>query len=211
MKYNDFRKKFKKFPVLDISTAIRITQENPQIMRNQITRWVKNGSLIKLKRGLYLFNESDQDQDVTKLFIANKLYEPSYISMETALSLYGIIPEGVGVVTSITAKLTKRFHNMAGDFMYQHVKPQAYRGFRQDQFGGFPVFVAEPEKAVLDFLYLNAGRFGRDPEDQLKISFRFQSGIDLNRDRMSELTQVFQSQKLIRLAEAAASVLRGGV
>ena len=152
MKYDDFRKKFKKFPVLDISTALRITGENPQVMRNQITRWVKSGYLIKLKRGLYLFNETDRGRDVAQLFIANKLYEPSYVSMETALSLYGIIPEGVAVVTSVTAKLTKRFQNSTGNFMYQHVKPQAFRGFRQEKFGGLPVFIAEPEKAVVDFL-----------------------------------------------------------
>lgn len=207
MKYDVFRRKFKNFPVLDTSAAIRMTQEDPQIMRNQISRWVKKGHLIQLKRGLYLFNESDRDRDVSKLFIANKLYEPSYISMETALSLYGIIPEGVSVVTSITAKVTKRFENSAGNFVYQHVKSQAYRGFRQDDFGGLPVFIAEPEKAVLDFLYLNSASFGKDPKDQLKSSFRFQFGANINAYRMRELAEVFQSRKLCFLAEASICIL----
>lgn len=206
MKYEDFRKNFKKFPVLDTETAIRMTQEDPQVMRNQIMRWVKNGHLIQLKRGLYLFNEADRDQDVTNLFCANKIYEPSYISMETALSVYGIIPEGVGVVTSVTAKLTRRFTNSVGDFMYQHVKPQAFRGFRQGDVGGLPVFIAEPEKAVLDFLYLNSARFGKDPQGQLKGSYRFQAGAEIHAQRMRELMDVFQSRRLYQLGEAALSL-----
>ncbi|HSV43382.1 MAG TPA: hypothetical protein VLJ10_02400 [Candidatus Bathyarchaeia archaeon] len=207
MKYDDFRQKFKKFPVIDTDTAIRLTQENTQVMRNQISRWVKSGQLVQLKRGLYLFNENDRDQKVTNLFCGNKLYEPSYVSMETALSLYGIIPEGVSVVTSITTKVTKRFRNKVGDFLYQHIKPQAFRGFRQETFGGLPVFIAEPEKAVLDFLYLNSARFGKDPEGQLRESFRFQTGADVDIKRMRELVEVFGSQKLDRLAEAAITIL----
>jgi len=206
MKYSVFRKKFRKFPVLDTATAIRLTQEDPQVLRNQITRWVKNGELIQLKRGLYVFNEDERSRDVTRLFCANKIYEPSYISMETALSLYGIIPEGVAVITSVTAKVTKRFRNNAGSFFYQHIKAEAFRGFRQENFEGLPVFIAEPEKAVLDFLYLNSARFGRDPQDQLRTSFRFQPETDLSPERMRELAGTFRSQRLDDLAEAALEI-----
>lgn len=209
MKYDDFRKTFREFPVLDTATVIRLTREDPQIMRNQMSRWVKSGRLIQLKRGLYIFNELDQGRGVARLFIANKLYEPSYISMETALSLYGIIPEGVSVATSITAKVTRRFDNEAGHFLYQHVKPSAFRGFRQESMDGCPVFIAEPEKAVLDFLYLHSADFGNDPADHLRRAYRFGPGARVDAQRMRTLAEIFESRKLLRLTEAALEVLGG--
>jgi predicted transcriptional regulator of viral defense system len=192
-----------------MNMVLRITGEDPQIMRNQVTRWVKSHQLFQLKRGLYFFNDNERDAKGTNLFCANKIYAPSYISLETALSLYGIIPEGVSVVTSVTSKITKKFRNSLGYFTYQRIRTNAFRGFREDNFGGFPVYIAEPEKAVLDFLYLNSARFGKDPADQLRGSFRFQSGADIDPVRMRTLAAVFESKKLSRLAEAALDILGG--
>jgi predicted transcriptional regulator of viral defense system len=110
---------------------------------------VKKGLFLKLRNNLYLLKDSRPSH----YFIANKLYEPSYVSLETALSRYGIIPETVYAITSITTKGTREYDTPIGSFMYQRVKKQAYTGYGLKEIDGRKAFIAEPEKALADHLY----------------------------------------------------------
>lgn len=85
--------------------------------------------------------------------IANKLYAPSYISFEYALARYGIIPESVYAITSATTRITREFIVNNKSFTYSHIKKQTYRGYRIEKMGGITVLIAEPEKALVDYLY----------------------------------------------------------
>ena len=108
--------------------------------------------IIKLKRGFYVLNENDRKVTPSRFYIANRLYGPSYISMESALSFYGFIPEQVSALTSVTTKKTLRIRNDSGDFLYQHIKPETFRGFKAAKDNtGFDFFIAVPEKAIVDF------------------------------------------------------------
>jgi len=93
---------------------------------------------------------------VPDMYVANHLYSPSYVSLETALSDYSIIPEVSMAVTSITTKTTRRFRNKHGLFIYRTVKPEAFAGYYVEREGGFDILMAEPEKALVDFLYFKA-------------------------------------------------------
>jgi len=118
-----------------------------------LQRWKKRGRIAALKKGLYELTYP-RDRMIPDLHVANRLYSPSYVSLETALSLYSLVPEVAQSVTSITTKPTRRFRNRHGFFVYRTLKPFLFRGYLVRKEGGFKVLVAEPEKALADYLYL---------------------------------------------------------
>ncbi len=109
----------------------------------------KGGIFIKLRNGLYMI----KDSYVSQFFIANKLYEPSYISLSSALSYYGIILETVYACTSVTAKTSRELKTPKGDFIYQRIKKTAFTGYGLRLIDKENVLIAEPEKALADYLY----------------------------------------------------------
>ena len=104
---------------------------------------------IKLRNGLYGL-KSDLP---TEPEIANRLYAPSYLSFEYALAHYRIIPESVYSITSATTKVTREFTAQGKVYEYNRIKKEAYRGYRSEKQGQGVVFIADPEKALADYLY----------------------------------------------------------
>ena len=104
---------------------------------------------LKVRNGLYALRAEPPQEEA----IANRLYAPSYISFEYALSRYGIIPEFVYTITSATTRTTREFIVNNKSFTYSHIKKQVYRGYRTEKMGGMTVLIAEPEKALVDYLY----------------------------------------------------------
>ena len=96
--------------------------------RNNLTRWCRRGLLVKLRNQYYAFPEYRQVPDFSR-YVANRIYAPSYISLHSALSFYGMIPEEVVQLTSVTTLKTARFENDFGTFHYQNVKTPFYFGF----------------------------------------------------------------------------------
>lgn len=112
-------------------------------------RYAKKGLIKHLKRGLY----SLRDADIPSFCLANKLYVPSYISFDTALSHYGLIPETVYSITSATTKATRQFTVQGINYTYQTLKKEFFTGYRAVKYQGETVLLAEPEKALADYLY----------------------------------------------------------
>ena len=104
---------------------------------------------LKVRNGLYALCAEPPQEEA----IANRLYAPSYISFEYVLSRYGIIPESVYTITSATTRITREFVVNDKSFTYSHIKKQVYRGYRAEKIGGMTVLIAEPEKALVDYLY----------------------------------------------------------
>jgi hypothetical protein len=104
---------------------------------------------LKLRNGFYALRAEMPQEEA----IANRLYAPSYVSFEYALARYGIIPESVYTVTSATTRITRELIVAGKSFTYSHIKKQAYRGYGAEKIGGITVFIAEPEKALADYLY----------------------------------------------------------
>lgn len=202
MDYTAFKNRFQNVPFILSRDASRL-EKNSQIMRNQLSRWQKRGLVVKLRQGMYLLNKNDRRIEPSLKFIANQLYSPSYVSLEYALWIYGLIPEAVFGVTSVTTKKTARFKNEMSVFIYQHIKPAAFRGFKtvKDETGA-SVFIAEPEKAAVDFLYLNLSKFRTDPERVFELSYRFQNLEDLKPRRLIALAKIFEDARLMKAARA---------
>jgi len=126
----------------------------PAFDRNNLGRWTKKGLLLRLKRGYYTFPEYKARSGYA-YFFANCMYRPSYISLHAALSFYGIIPESVVQITSVTSLKTALFVNNIGQFTYKSVKPALMFGYDPRLIADErSVNFAQPEKALLDLLYL---------------------------------------------------------
>lgn len=119
-----------------------------------LSRWVKKGYLTKLRQDWYAFCELQNEPDMAR-FISGKIYSPSYISLHTALSIYGIIPEAVTQIACVTTNRTASYSNSFGQFHYQTIKPELFFGYKQELIKrGGSYLIAEPEKAIIDLLYL---------------------------------------------------------
>jgi len=113
-------------------------------------RYKKRGFILQLKRGLYVF----PDVLPPDVYIANKLYSPSYVSLEFALSYHGVIPETVYEITSVTTKATRRFETLGKTFSYRKIKKTAYTGYEIQKQQGLSFNIASAEKAFVDINYL---------------------------------------------------------
>lgn len=196
MNFSQFKNTFQARPLI-FSKDVERSGPGRQAVRNQLNRWRAKGLIVRLKKGIYLLNKNDRRVHPGLSYIANRLYEPSYVSMEYALSFYGLIPERVADITSITTKKTARFKNVVGNFIYQHVKPPAFRGFKEiKEQSGLSYFLAEPEKAVVDFFYLNLAKFRRASGSLFDASFRFQNTGILRKKKLTEYAQLFHNNRL---------------
>ncbi len=117
--------------------------------------WEQKGYITKLRKEYYAFSECKTIPDFNR-YIANRIYRPSYISLHTALSYYGMIPEAVVQITSVTSLKTSSFKNDFGEYSYNSVKPGLMFGYEpKTMTDGRAILFATPEKALLDLLYLN--------------------------------------------------------
>jgi predicted transcriptional regulator of viral defense system len=121
-------------------------------LRFLLTRAVKRGDALKFRRALYGLAAHPPSE----LEIANYLYRPSYISFTFALSYYHIIPETVYAITSATTRTTATFTALERQFVYHHIKRAAFTGYTAERVNDRTVWIAEPEKALVDTLYFVA-------------------------------------------------------
>lgn len=148
-----------------------------------LARYVKKGLIESPKRGLFYF----ADNPPHEFLLANKLYIPSYVSFETALSYYSLIPEVVYSITSATTKITREFIHQGKNFKYLKIKRAAYTGyFKKEDY-----LIADPEKALVDYLYFVA--LGKK-----KLNERLNTS-KLDIDKAKEYTRLFVNKKLNQL------------
>lgn len=127
---------------------------HPTFDRNNLTRWTRKGYLVHLRRGWYAFPDFKSKPDFAE-YIAGRIYRPSYISLHSALAFYGLIPEAVLQITSVTSLKTATFVNDFGEYSYKSVKNELMFGYIQKQLDdGRSIPYATCEKALLDLLYL---------------------------------------------------------
>ncbi len=129
-----------------------------------LVRWQKKGYILRLRNQWYAFNDAGRSENIEWL-AANLMYAPSYISLHTALSWYNLIPEMINTTTSVTTRKTNKFSTPLGTYDYHRIKPElfgfgyilenadAYMGERGNS---RKIMVATPQKAVLDFFYINS-------------------------------------------------------
>ncbi len=151
MNYLEFEKALKTFPVFSVKD---IQKRFSGFDNRRLVEWQQKGYLVKVKRGYYCFGERNRGEQFL-YFAANKIYSPSYISFENALAYYNLIPEGVFTITSTTTKNTANYVSTIGNFNYKHIKPTLFFGYKLLKEKNITIKIAEPEKVILDYFYLN--------------------------------------------------------
>lgn len=148
----DIRKAFP-YDIFDYQALVTILSHYKK-PRDRITTLIKQGMIIRIKKGLYSFGKDLQKHPVCLEYIANLIYGPSYISMEYALSCYGLIPERVYTITSVTVKRTRYFETPLGNFYYKAMNLRLYSGGAgQINTGEISYLIAPPEKALTDMIW----------------------------------------------------------
>lgn len=151
MKYLEFREALKSFTLFSIR---EIRKVDSHFHRRRLNDWQEKGYIKKIIRGYYVFADLELNENV--LFeIANKIFIPSYVSLEMALSYYRLIPESVYVVTSVSSCKPYKFSTPVGTFSYRKIKPSLFFGQDLVEYSGKRIKIASIEKAILDYFYLN--------------------------------------------------------
>lgn len=192
----DFQKRLIPYGVFSLEN---IYKSFPDFSYKQISRWQKDGFLIKIKQGFYTFTDQKID-DYFLFLIANKIYEPSYISLEKALKYYGLIPEEIFQITSVSTKKTNIFNNSIGSFSYRHIKESLFWGYHFISNSNQKVLIADAEKAILDYIYLHPELKTENDFKELRInSNSFNENINL--DKLNKYLSKFKNKKLNKRLE----------
>jgi predicted transcriptional regulator of viral defense system len=196
MQYLDLKTQLKSFSVFSIKDIEKV---DPTFHKQRLSEWQKRGYIKKLRQGFYMFSDFEIDEPV--LFaLANKIYEPSYVSLEMVLSMHGLIPEAVYGVTSATSQITKTIKTPVGSFIYRHIQPEFMFGYELKEHDGYRYQIAETEKAVLDYLYVNPRL--EDEESFKSVRFnvqQFKEKVDL--ERFNKYLEAFNNKSLSRRAK----------
>ena len=143
---------------------------DPADVRRQLSRWVKGGRLLQLRRGLYALAPPYRKVTPHPFVVANRLVRGSYVSLQSALAYHGLIPEHVPVTTSMTTGRPQRRENPLGSFEYHHVRKDLLTGYRLESVGdGQEALVATPAKALADLVGLVPGAGSRTYLSELRL------------------------------------------
>ncbi|MDP3150355.1 MAG: hypothetical protein Q8N83_14630 [Ignavibacteria bacterium] len=169
MNYLTFAKELKNYPAFTLKETEKLTGK---VYNHRLVDWQKKGYIKRIANGVYVF--ADEPLDEMHLFyLANKIYESSYISLETAFAYYGFIPEAVYRITSVSSKKTSVFQHDNIVFSYRTIRPSYNFGYSLVRWKNVTIKIAEPEKAMIDFFYLNPAI--RTPEHIEDMRFNIMS------------------------------------
>jgi len=176
---------------------------DPGHVRRQLSRWTRAGWLYQLRRGVYTLAPPHQKVQPHPFVIANALVQGSYVSLQTALASYGLIPDITHTITSITPGRPARWETPLGHYEFRHIKASWLHGYQRLELGsGQAAFVATPEKALLDLIYLQPG--GDNPAYLATLRLQALERLDLG--SLMQATQNSGSPKLQRAAQEIAKL-----
>ncbi len=181
----------------DLPLLVQAFAEPREIIRVQLSRWMSDGKIIGLRRGVYTLPDTYRRASVMPARLANQLYRPSYLSGLWALGHYDMIPERVVWLTSATPRVPRRFENFFGIFDYRSIKQMAFFGYVTVSYGDRSIVIAEPEKALLDHWHLTPGEWTQERLEEM----RYQHCQQVNKDKLQAYADRFQSPRLCRAVE----------
>lgn len=200
MQFYDFEKRMKEYPLFTASEAKLIFSQQKNILV-QIAFWVKKGYLARVKDSLYML--SSAAKNASHMVLAGKIYAPSYLSLEFALNYYGIIPDIPGTYTSVTSRTTKYFKTDFGYFTYQKIKPDFFTGYETRVEKNISFNIATPEKALVDYIYLNKNKVRADfdfwKEMRIDEEFKFK------KKKLEFYRKLLNDKKIDKLVESVLS------
>lgn len=183
-----------------------ILDGTPAARYGMVNKAIKKEELIKIRRGLYLLADKYRHKKLSKLFLASRVAPHSYVSLESALSFYGWIPERVTTVTSVLALgRTKKFTTPFGEFVFYQLPVNEYEFLtgvnRIEEIKGEPFLLASPLRALADYVYvkkINGGNL-----DYLSNSLRIDIDqlMQIDSKHFLEIKKVYRSKRVLHFLE----------
>jgi len=204
MEFSDLVEIIQDEPVFD--TGLLLAGDvNPREVRRQLSRWRQAGKIYQLRRGLYCLAPPFQKVKPHPFLVANRLIPASYVSLQSALAYYGMIPEHVPVITSVTTSRPAHWKTPMGIFDFRHIQVDFFYGYRLVDLGEKQqAFIASPEKALLDLVYLEPG--GDTPDYLAELRLNYLDRLDWQLlDRLARQTE---KPKLLRAITAIQALAR---
>lgn len=194
-----FQRMFSVYPIFSLKDVLKRASGFHRI---QLDRWEKKGYLEKIKRGYYRLVGQESSQNFL-FYTANRIYSPSYVSLEMGLKFYGLIPEEIFQITSVSTKKATHFETPVGNFSYRHLKPSLFWGYRlvdfENQNEKQKILLADPEKALLDYIYLHPHLKTPDDFRGMRINAdEFRAQVDLG--KFHRYLEAFESKALTKRA-----------
>jgi len=182
--------------------------ENRAKNQLQLTRWKNAGKIIQLRRGLYMLAKPHRKIAPHPFLIANQIKRASYVSMQSALEHYGLIPEYVPTVTSVTTTRTETIKTSEGVYIFRHVKKSYFIDYISTEIVPKQnVFIATPEKSLLDLIYFTPG--GDTPDYLQELRLQNIHKIDLT--ILSKSAERIGSPKLNRAARQIMNIIKENI
>ena len=197
MKYGSLVELVGSMECFDLPLLVQAFAEPREVIRVQLSRWMSDGKIIGLRRGVYTLADTYRRVSVVPARLANQLYRPSYLSGLWALGHYDMIPERVVWLTSVTSRVPRRFDNSFGVFDYRSIKQKAFFGYVTVPYSDRSIVVAEPEKALLDHWHLTPGEWTRERLEEM----RYQHCQHVNKEKLQAYADSFQSPRLRQAVE----------
>jgi predicted transcriptional regulator of viral defense system len=183
--------------------------------RQKISHLLAQGAIIRVKKGLYVMGESRQRRPYSREILANLIYGPSYISLEYALQHYGLTPERVPVITSVTTGRSRVFSTPVGTFTYKMIPMDAFHlGMdRAELEDGRGYLIATPEKALADLLVADRGAGITSQKElytHLLEDLRVDPGglIELDHCALTAIALGYRSRRVKLLADLLSNLRR---
>ena len=204
MNYQTFWQQFHGWPLFSTQD---IKKKFPDFDFRRLVEWQQKDYLQKIVNRWYRFTNAPTVIDESyQWYVANRIYQPSYVSLESALSYYGLIPEAVYRVTSVSSLKTQHYETPVGTFDYRHLKPSLLFGYRLLSYQEFRIRMAEPEKTLLDYLYLRPELNEPDDFTALRINqIALAECVDL--EKLYRYLSLFNQKALMRRVETFLMLL----
>lgn len=173
---------------------------NRRSLDYKIRSLTQGGVIVPLKSGFYLNNalyQKTADRGDLLAYVGNMLVQPSYISLEYALSLYGILAESVFTITYITTKKTRLFQGGQFSFSYKNIKPDLFFGYTEKKYQNLTYCLATLAKAIFDFIYLTPLKTRKMTREFLSDS-RFNWGVLTEEDKV-EFGKIVEKSKSVKM------------
>lgn len=180
---------------------LRVLPHTPDGRYGLMKRAMNAGDIIRIRRGLFALSRKHQRNGIDLFELAQKVYGPSYVSLESALSYHGWIPEGVQTTTSVSFRRSKEFTTPIGVFSYSRISRFNYIGVERITSGPSSFFVADPTRALIDLVFVNKKDWtGFDP---LLSDLRIEQNTltILNRKILMDMRKLRLSQKVTRFID----------
>jgi predicted transcriptional regulator of viral defense system len=191
MRYLELKQQLNNYIVFTLNDIRKIEAD---FDKRRLNEWQNKGYIKNIRRGFYIFSDLNLNEMVLFL-IANKIYYPSYISFEMALSYYNLIPESVYGITSTSSKKTASFDTSIGYFDYHKLKPSLMFGYKLIEHQGQNFKIAEIEKVLLDYFYINSHKKTAADFKEMRFNLEvLRNNID--RNKLNKYLQAFNNKNL---------------